>query len=367
MPPSESGLSAAATTENFSLFLETNRVGIGPTPMIDCSLNPRRRDFSYPAEPGANVAGLGATASWVVPRVGRARHSDCGRSPLTVSRFLLALFFAVVGSASAADAPLSPTEFTRDFVQTLRTSAPTYTIKTPRDLQVTVQKPEELESSVFLYNAYNEYLRSPSNGDRIIRKYFAGLVNPKDEVRKVDAARVVPVLKTRAWLSEVRIAAQAKGAASVPDIVSDEFNDQLMIVYAEDNPNTLRYLLPEQVENLNIKREDLRALAVANLRTILTKIDVRPGLLVTSVRSGGNYESGLLLIDDFWSSDRIKVDGEIVVAIPSRDRLLVTGSKNAAGIAKLRQLATRAVAETSQHLTDTLFVYRDGRFEVFKD
>lgn len=283
-------------------------------------------------------------------------------------RLLIALFFAVAGAVAAADAPLlSPADFTRNFVQTLRRSAPTYTVTAQRELQVVLTDPDGRETTIFLYNAYNEVRRSPANEDRIIRKNFAGLVAPKDEIRKVDRSRVVPILKLRAWLAEVRTAAQAKGAVGVPEIVSDDFNEQLMIVYAEDNPNTLRYLLPEQLAGLGVKREDLRALAVANLMTLLPKIDIRTGPLITMVKAGGNYDASLLLLDDFWTSDRIKVDGEIVVAIPARDRLLITGSGNAAGIAQLREQAARTMAESSQRLTDTLFVYRAGRFEVFKD
>ena len=282
-------------------------------------------------------------------------------------RFLIALFFAVACSVSAADAPLSPTEFTRNFVQTLRASAPTSTVSSGRDLQVLLQEPQGRQTTIFLYDAYDEYRLSPKDEDRIIRKYFAGFVTPKDEIRKVDRARVVPIVKTRAWLADVRTAAQAKGAVGVPEIVSDDLNEQLMIVYAEDNPSTLRYLLPEQLADLGVKREELRALAVTNLKALLSKTEIRPGPLVTVVKAGGNYEACLLLVDDFWTSDKIKVDGEIVVAIPARDLLLITGSGNAAGIAKLREQAARMVTESPQHLTDTLFVYRGGRFEVFKD
>lgn len=293
---------------------------------------------------------------------------NCGRIDVVVTRFFLILFLAAAGTVSAADALLSPADFTRNFVQTLRTSAPNYTVTAKRDLQVVLQEPAEgRETTIFLYEAYNEYRRTPDGEDRIIRKYFAGLVAPQDAIRKVDRKRVVPIVKPRAWLDEVRTAAQAKGAVGVPEIVADDLNDQLMIVYAEDNPNTLRYMRPEQLGELRIKREELRGVAVANLKAILPKIEVRAGPLVTMVKSGGNYEACLLLVDDFWTGDKIKVDGEIVVAIPARDRLLITGSKNAPGLAKMRELTARAMAESSQRLTDTLFVYRGGRFEAFKD
>ncbi len=56
-----------------------------------------------------------------------------------------------------------------------------------------------------------------------------------------------------------------------------------------------------------------------------------------------------------------------MVAIPARDHLLLTGSKNAEGLAKLREVAARVVRESPQRLTDMLFVYRDGHFVEFKE
>ena len=57
--------------------------------------------------------------------------------------------------------------------------------------------------------------------------------------------------------------------------------------------------------------------------------------------------------------------GDIVVAVPTRDALLVTGSKNRKGLAALRELAAKFAAEGSNPISDKLFVYRDGRFKKF--
>ena len=78
-------------------------------------------------------------------------------------------------------------------------------------------------------------------------------------------------------------------------------------------------------------------------------------------------KASLLAVPDFWAKGEFNVDGEIVVAIPARDHLLITGSKNAAGLAKMREVAARVVQESPQRLTDTLFVLRDGRFVEFKE
>jgi uncharacterized protein YtpQ (UPF0354 family) len=59
------------------------------------------------------------------------------------------------------------------------------------------------------------------------------------------------------------------------------------------------------------------------------------------------------------------VDGDYVVAVPSRDLLLITGSRNQEGLAKLRELAEEVATTGSYTLTRELFVYRQGRFVRF--
>jgi uncharacterized protein YtpQ (UPF0354 family) len=92
---------------------------------------------------------------------------------------------------------------------------------------------------------------------------------------------------------------------------------------------------------------------------------MRAGDHVFLVAAGGDYEASLLLLDDVWSGGQIKVNGDIVVAIPARDVLLVTGSRDRTGVRKVRELATKLVAEGPYGLTDALFVYRNGRFTKF--
>ena len=81
--------------------------------------------------------------------------------------------------------------------------------------------------------------------------------------------------------------------------------------------------------------------------------------------AGGNYEASLLLLDHVWNGGSLKVQGEIVIGVPARDLLLVTGSENQRGLARIREIAAEVVAESPYALTRELFVYRKGRFVRF--
>jgi uncharacterized protein YtpQ (UPF0354 family) len=92
---------------------------------------------------------------------------------------------------------------------------------------------------------------------------------------------------------------------------------------------------------------------------------VDAGGLVTMFSAGGDYEASLLLFDHIWSSGQVKVKGDIVVAVPAKDTLVVTGSQNRKGLDAMRKYVAEVVARDRYRLTDTLFVYRNGRFVRF--
>lgn len=65
----------------------------------------------------------------------------------------------------------------------------------------------------------------------------------------------------------------------------------------------------------------------------------------------GNYEASLLLADEIWQSKQIPVKGDYVVAIPSRDTLLITGSEDVENLAKIKELATSTAKDSPYRRT----------------
>jgi hypothetical protein len=54
-----------------------------------------------------------------------------------------------------------------------------------------------------------------------------------------------------------------------------------------------------------------------------------------------------------------------VTAIPARDCLLVTGSADAGGLAKIARMAQGIFAQAPYRISSKLFVFRNGAFDVF--
>jgi uncharacterized protein YtpQ (UPF0354 family) len=280
---------------------------------------------------------------------------------------ILTLSLLVIGIARAET--LTPQAFTDAAAAAARAAMPSAQVTVAGNLHLETRSAGGEQITTDLHNAYETYLRAPERRDEVIRAYIGVLVEGVtfgDAKTALDRTRIVPVLKPQRWVDGARQAQRnAKADTKVdpkPEILTDPFNSELAIVYAEDRPQSLRYLMTTDDVG---DRAQLRDLALGNLNRMLPKIEMRQGAdHIFLIEAGGNYEASLLLADGIWSSGQIAVDGDIVAAVPDRSALLVTGSRNRDGVARLRKMAAE-LAIGPYALTPSLFVYRDGKFVKF--
>jgi uncharacterized protein YtpQ (UPF0354 family) len=279
-------------------------------------------------------------------------------------RVLLILGAILIGGDAHAADLIGPPAFTAVVARAVGEALPSAKVTVTGILHLETRIPGGDAIDTDLRNAYQLYVRDPQHLDEVVRQRVAGLVESVRSTQTnppLDRSRIVPVLKTTAWVEGIQ---QLRKAAPGTRLLTEPFNSELMIVYAEDRTSSMRFLMMRDDVG---DRSELHHLALANLHRLLTKIEVRQGASgVLLVSAGGDYEASLLLADSIWSSGQIKVDGDIVVAVPAKDALLVTGSHNTPGIAKLRALAAE-IAAGPYALTSTLFVYRAGEFVKFDE
>jgi uncharacterized protein YtpQ (UPF0354 family) len=259
----------------------------------------------------------------------------------------------------------TPRQFTEDFADALRRSDPSLRVEIIRDLEITTTSADGLELTSFLDNAYATYKQDPKAKASIIQDFIASLGPTAVVAEGVDRTRIVPVIKDRPWLEETRRALRDRGAKEVPEHVYEDFSRDLVILYAEDSPTNIRYLTPEDLTRAGVERHELRALACENLKRLLPKIERHGDRGLYMITAGGTYEASLLLLDSIWRDGQMDVQGDIVVAIPTRDLLFVTGSRHSDGMERAKQFVQEAFHGGAYRLTTKLFVYRHGAFEEF--
>lgn len=283
---------------------------------------------------------------------------------------LLAVLTILAPLAALAGPPLGKAAFTKAYVDRLQKALPGATITVVEPLQVRIRAAGREEQTAFLDNGWKSYQRAPEGLEGILAGYVGNAVeSARAGEHRLDWRRVVPVIKDRAWLEESRRSLLASGAKDVAKVaeVHEEYNGELTIFYAEDRERGIAFLTDEALNQAGLRRSELRALAVKNLGALLPAIELRGENGLYLITAGGDYEASLLLLDGLWTGEYVapKVKGDVVVAIPARDLLLVTGSQDAAGLARLREYARQAHAEASYALTPQLFVRRGGRFVRF--
>jgi len=281
---------------------------------------------------------------------------------------ILQLLLAAIGlfSGCSQSGIVTPSDFTREFADALRKAGPGLKVAIVRDLELKITSADGRDSTAFLNNAYDVYKQDPKAKADVIGRFVTAGLETIGAIRDgVDRTRVVPVIKDRPWLEEARQALLSRGAKEVPEHVYEDFSPDLIVLYAEDSAKNIRYLVPKDLELGKIERSELRTLACANLKRLLPKIECRGTNGVFMVTAGGDYEASLLLLDSVWRDGQMEVKGEVVVAIPTRDLLLVTGSQDPRGIEKVKRMAKEASTGGSYRLTQKLFVYRNGKFAEF--
>lgn len=274
-----------------------------------------------------------------------------------------------VAKTSQVNSPASTSaEFVTEYIRVLKKESPELTVTRKGDLELDVKDAAGHSIQVFLDNAFAGWKQDPAAGSEVIRNYVKSTLENLTEVsqtEKVDPTRIVPVIKDRAWVPEVSKSLQKRGTEKPPQNIVDEFCGDLVIVYAEDTDKNIRYLTADLLKDTGIDRAALRKLAIENIDRLLPSIQRQGAGGTYMVTAGGTYEACLLLINSVWKKETFDVQGDIVVCVPSRDLLLVTGSEDQAGLEKVRKLAADTITNGQYPLTASLFVFRDGEFQPF--
>lgn len=282
-----------------------------------------------------------------------------------IPRTALLLFALALGTQAAAQG-LSGDAFTALYAEALRGKAPELEVRIAGPMELSIERDGETLTA-YLDNAYARYQAEPERLHDVIADYVGATLETLHSVGAgIDASRIVPVIKDVAYLEEVGL----NHGGDAPSLAHDRYNDHLVILYAEDTPRNMRFLSEPDLEELGIPRDRRRAIAVENFGALLPDVEARGGEGTYMLIADGFYEASLLLFDDIWTGDiwvngTMPVAGELVVAVPARDILLVTGSDDAEGLNTLRQVAEEVVAGAPYALTSQLFVYRGGQFVPF--
>lgn len=269
-----------------------------------------------------------------------------------------------------ADPPMSPIAFTEHVADRVRAAIPGMDVTVAGELELAIRSGDDGNNRAFLNNAYQLFLgESPKRRDALVDRFVQSFAEAAKGLER-SAEAIIPVIKDRGWIAETRASMRRMGnedqqGHEAPEHVHEDLNDELVVVYAIDTPSNIAYLNPGELDGLGVRRDELRALAVRNLRGLLPGIEVQRGDTLSMVIADGNYEASLLLFDDLWARESERMRGAPVAAVPARDLLLFADSADADAVAQLREVAARAHAEATYGLTDRIFLLGDSGWQPY--
>jgi uncharacterized protein YtpQ (UPF0354 family) len=80
---------------------------------------------------------------------------------------------------------------------------------------------------------------------------------------------------------------------------------------------------------------------------------------------GDGYAASQLLLPSRWESVRAKVQGDLIVAAPARDRIFATGSRNVGAVMMLRTLAREGFGSEPYPVTPVLLRWTGGGWAAY--
>lgn len=222
-----------------------------------------------------------------------------------------------------------------------------------------------------LDNAYSEYVQNPHSLDKILDKYANSTLSsvelPKQDssevstfdIKVVTSDQILPLIKDGFFVRSLREKVDISD-----EIVYESLNSELFIVYAIDDGSTLRYLLMSDMEKVGLQRNELRALSIKNLMSQV-EVLVEDEASHYRIVSDGNFDASFLLVSEVWTKENFpNINGNIWVAVPSRDMLLVADSSNPFGVTFLKQKIQEVINRSEHPISDKIFEFRNGLFMI---
>lgn len=150
------------------------------------------------------------------------------------------------------------------------------------------------------------------------------------------------------------------------DLLMEEFAPGLALVYSFVPPYGEQVVTWADLDRLRLSRRAVRREALDNLYMALTRLRLHgqpPALML----SFDGMESSALLVDEFWDDLERSVPGELVVGVPARDVVIITGSESRPGLEKARRAVDRVFFAGDQHLlSQDLLVWRQGSWALLE-
>ncbi|RLQ98307.1 DUF1444 domain-containing protein [Falsibacillus albus] len=147
--------------------------------------------------------------------------------------------------------------------------------------------------------------------------------------------------------------------------VTDEHTAETRIYYALDLGTTYRLIDEALLSSEGWTKEQIRETALFNVRSLSSKMkkDTVAGNVFYFLNTNDGYDASRILNDSFLEDMAEKIQGEMTLAVPHQDVLIIGDIRNETGYDVLAQMAMSFFSNGHVPITALSFLYEKGELE----
>ena len=250
---------------------------------------------------------------------------------------LLCLSLNSTGNAANNQKLISQKEFTEYFISKIKSNKIIKRIIIQDDANIAVTFTNKVRGRVYLGNAYRRYTNKPDTFNQIISSFANSLISmgiPKD-ARILNTKIILPIIRHKDYVknSNIRFAKQSKAmkqkGSSKPfnELLTQTLTNEVLILFALDTRHNYQYLTTNDLKRYKTTLKDISKHAYANINRLTPTIKkLSEGMY--SIKFDNNLDVSFLLQHKLWQSTRFIIKGNLLVYLPTRNMLIVTGTKD---------------------------------------
>lgn len=193
--------------------------------------------------------------------------------------------------------------------------------------------------------------------DEIIYYVEETIAQMQDESTKtLNEIKILPVIRSTSF--------HEKTSEGHP-FVTDEHTAETRIYYALDLGKSYRLIDEKVLKELNLTVQQVREMATFNVRKleINYKTDEVKGNIFYFFNTNDGYDASRILNKQLLASFEEKCEGEMLVAVPHQDVLIIADIRNHTGYDVMAHMTMSFFTNGLVPITSLSLSYQDGKFE----
>jgi uncharacterized protein YtpQ (UPF0354 family) len=218
-----------------------------------------------------------------------------------------------------------------------------------------------------LHNVYVDYCAAERRDrDSVLRRYFAGIAQsstglPENYLQA--KPHLLPLIRSAYEDSNWSHFLRTTDGDRIPSIASKPLCADIVVQIGFDTETNIARVSNDQLEKWDVEFEEALGDAVNNLRikTGDKWHQIGPGVFVGAWED--YYDASRILLPD--ALYRLNLSGDPIVFIPSRETLIVTGSRDTNAQSIAIELALKIYSERPRRISMTALAHVDGQWKSF--